>query len=93
MELTISISHTIAAVLLVPIAERIGDSLSEPHPKLLIMVSPCQCNWKKANQVGHRIDLFGWYGTSRLRFPKYDCVCDLVFFRMKELIVQYYTGE
>ena len=34
-----SISHTIAAVLLVPIAERIGDSLSEPHPKLLIMVS------------------------------------------------------
>lgn len=34
-----SISHTIAAVLLVPIAERIGDSMSEPHPRLLIMVS------------------------------------------------------
>lgn len=32
------ISHTIAAVLLVPIAARIGDSLEDPHPRLLIMV-------------------------------------------------------
>lgn len=39
-ELTIcSISHTIAAVLLVPIATRIGESLEDPHPRLLIMVS------------------------------------------------------
>lgn len=33
------ISHTIAAVLLVPIASQVGDSLSTPHPKLLIMVT------------------------------------------------------
>jgi phosphate transporter len=34
------ISHTIAAVLLVPIASRIGESLEDPHPRLLIMVRP-----------------------------------------------------
>ncbi|KAE8218048.1 hypothetical protein CF319_g7997 [Tilletia indica] len=33
------ISHTIAAVLLVPIAAQVGDSLSEPHPRLLIMAT------------------------------------------------------
>lgn len=33
------ISHTIAAVLLVPIASQVGDSLSTPHPKLLIMAT------------------------------------------------------
>lgn len=33
------ISHTIAAVLLVPIASQVGDSLSDPHPKLLIMAT------------------------------------------------------
>jgi phosphate transporter len=34
-----SISHTIAAVLLVPIASRIGEGMDDPHPRLLIMVS------------------------------------------------------
>ncbi|KAK4688593.1 phosphate transporter, partial [Tremellales sp. Uapishka_1] len=38
------ISHTIAAVLLVPIATRIGDSLDEPHPKLLIMATALICS-------------------------------------------------
>ncbi|KAL9936273.1 hypothetical protein V8E36_005115 [Tilletia maclaganii] len=33
------ISHTIAAVLLVPIAAQVGDSLTEPHPRLLIMAT------------------------------------------------------
>ncbi|PWN89439.1 SPX-domain-containing protein [Acaromyces ingoldii] len=33
------ISHTIAAVLLVPIAAQVGDSLAEPHPRLLIMAT------------------------------------------------------
>lgn len=33
------ISHTIAAVLLVPIASQVGDSLAQPHPKLLIMAT------------------------------------------------------
>lgn len=39
----LSISHTIAAVLLVPIATRIGESLEEPHPRLLIMVRTTPC--------------------------------------------------
>ncbi len=39
-----SISHTIAAVLLVPIAARIGDSMSEPHPRLLIMATALICS-------------------------------------------------
>ncbi|ORX38546.1 SPX domain-domain-containing protein [Kockovaella imperatae] len=38
------ISHTIAAVLLVPIATRIGDSLNEPHPRLLIMATALICS-------------------------------------------------
>jgi hypothetical protein len=33
------ISHTIAAVLLVPIAAQVGDSLAQPHPRLLIMAT------------------------------------------------------
>lgn len=32
-------SHTIAAVLLVPIAAQVGNSLSQPHPRLLIMAT------------------------------------------------------
>lgn len=32
-------SHTIAAVLLVPIAAQVGDSLAQPHPRLLIMAT------------------------------------------------------
>ncbi|WVQ99989.1 hypothetical protein IAU59_007132 [Kwoniella sp. CBS 9459] len=38
------ISHTIAAVLLVPIATRIGESLDEPHPDLLIMATALICS-------------------------------------------------
>ncbi|OCF37916.1 phosphate transporter [Kwoniella heveanensis BCC8398] len=38
------ISHTIAAVLLVPIATRIGESLDEPHPRLLIMATALICS-------------------------------------------------
>lgn len=33
------ISHTIAAVLLVPIAAQVGESLDTPHPRLLIMAA------------------------------------------------------
>ncbi|EST08630.1 SPX, N-terminal [Kalmanozyma brasiliensis GHG001] len=33
------ISHTIAAVLLVPIAAQVGESLATPHPRLLIMAT------------------------------------------------------
>lgn len=33
------ISHTIAAVLLVPIAAQVGESLENPHPRLLIMAT------------------------------------------------------
>jgi len=38
------ISHTIAAVLLVPIASQIGNSLKEPHPRLLIMTTALICS-------------------------------------------------
>lgn len=32
------VSHTIAAVLLVPVAAQIGSSMGTPHPRLLIFV-------------------------------------------------------
>ncbi|WOO83830.1 putative transporterc [Vanrija pseudolonga] len=38
------ISHTIAAVLLVPVASRIGESLADPHPRLLIMATALICS-------------------------------------------------
>ncbi|GMK53595.1 hypothetical protein CspeluHIS016_0101810 [Cutaneotrichosporon spelunceum] len=38
------ISHTIAAVLLVPIADRIGNSMDDPHPRLLIMATALICS-------------------------------------------------
>jgi hypothetical protein len=53
-----SISHTIAAVLLVPIATRIGESLNDPHPRLLIMVRLVipfdRIEWF-TNALGHRL--------------------------------------
>ncbi|GHJ86009.1 hypothetical protein NliqN6_2411 [Naganishia liquefaciens] len=38
------ISHTIAAVLLVPIAEKIGSAMEDPHPRLLIMATALICS-------------------------------------------------
>lgn len=33
------VSHTVASVLLVPVAAQIGAAMESPHPRLLIMVS------------------------------------------------------
>ncbi|CED82330.1 Na /dicarboxylate, Na /tricarboxylate and phosphate transporters [Phaffia rhodozyma] len=38
------ISHTIASILLVPIASRVGESLETPHPRLLIMATALICS-------------------------------------------------
>ncbi|EJU04721.1 Sodium/sulfate symporter [Dacryopinax primogenitus] len=38
------ISHTIASVLLVPIALEVGERLAEPHPRLLIMLTALLCS-------------------------------------------------
>ncbi|KAH8923124.1 SPX-domain-containing protein [Atractiella rhizophila] len=38
------ISHTIAAVLVVPLAAEIGSSLQQPHPRLLIMATALVCS-------------------------------------------------
>ncbi|KZT57927.1 Sodium/sulfate symporter [Calocera cornea HHB12733] len=38
------ISHTIASVLLVPIAAEVGGRLTDPHPRLLIMLTALLCS-------------------------------------------------
>jgi phosphate transporter len=38
------VSHSIAAVLIAPIAARIGDALDPPHPRLLIMATALICS-------------------------------------------------
>ncbi|GAA6023180.1 hypothetical protein JCM8202_001015 [Rhodotorula sphaerocarpa] len=38
------ISHTIAAVLVVPIASTIGDAMDSPHPRLLILATAMICS-------------------------------------------------
>ncbi|KZO91147.1 Sodium/sulfate symporter [Calocera viscosa TUFC12733] len=38
------ISHTIASVLLVPIAAEVGERLADPHPRLLIMLTALLCS-------------------------------------------------
>ena len=38
------ISHTIASVLLVPIAEEVGKNLPDPHPRLLIFITGLVCS-------------------------------------------------
>lgn len=38
------ISHTISAVLIVPIAERIGSAMDTPHPRLLIFATALLCS-------------------------------------------------
>lgn len=65
------ISHTVASVLLVPIAKQIGDQLSgQPHPRLLIFLTGLICstgmampvsgfpNQTAANQVNELGDLY-----------------------------------
>lgn len=82
LKLRDSISHTIAAVLLVPIAEKIGSAMEEPHPRLLIMVS-----WENAKSwnftdsafEGYRLDLFCRNGSPRQWLPKYDSVSMIQF--------------
>ena len=38
------ISHTIAAVLLVPIALEVGSNMADPHPRLLIFITGLICS-------------------------------------------------
>lgn len=38
------VSHSIASVLVAPIAARIGDALDPPHPRLLIMATALICS-------------------------------------------------
>lgn len=38
------ISHTVASVLLVPIAAQIGGALETPHPRLLILATALVCS-------------------------------------------------
>ena len=33
------VSHTVASVLLVPVAAQLGAAMEDPHPNLLVMVS------------------------------------------------------
>jgi phosphate transporter len=38
------VSHTVAALIIVPLVAEIGNNLPEPHPRLLIMVSALLCS-------------------------------------------------
>lgn len=38
------ISHTVAALIIIPIVEEIGSALPEPHPRLLVMASALLCS-------------------------------------------------
>jgi phosphate transporter len=38
------ISHTIASVLLVPIAKEVGENLPDPHARLLIFITALVCS-------------------------------------------------
>ena len=38
------ISHTVAALIIIPLVSEIGNDLPEPHPRLLIMASVLLCS-------------------------------------------------
>ena len=38
------ISHTVAALIVLPLVQQVGNSMSEPHPNLLVMVSALLCS-------------------------------------------------
>ena len=38
------ISHTVAALILLPLVSRVGDSMEEPHPNLLVMAGVLMCS-------------------------------------------------
>lgn len=38
------VSHTVAALIIIPLVKEIGDSLSDPHPNLLVMSSALLCS-------------------------------------------------
>ncbi len=38
------ISHTVAALILLPLVARVGDDMDEPHPRLLVMAGVLMCS-------------------------------------------------
>jgi phosphate transporter len=38
------ISHTVAALIMLPLVQQVGDSMAEPHPRLLVMASALICS-------------------------------------------------
>lgn len=38
------VSHTVAALIIVPLAAEIGNALPEPHPRILIMITALMCS-------------------------------------------------
>jgi len=38
------ISHTVAALIVIPLVQQVGQAMEEPHPKLLVMISVLMCS-------------------------------------------------
>jgi len=62
------VSHTVAAVLIVPIAAEVGGALEVPHPRLLIMVRRLRMECV-ADRTGHRARLLRGVRLACLRLP------------------------
>jgi di/tricarboxylate transporter len=41
---TTFISHTVGAMVILPIVQKVGDAMPSPHPKLLVMAAALMCS-------------------------------------------------
>lgn len=80
------ISHTIASVLLVPIAAEVGSNLAEPHPRLLIFITALVCSTGMGMPVSGfpnqtaatQEDDFGRLYLSNIDFLKYGVPASII---------------
>jgi phosphate transporter len=71
------ISHTVAALIVLPIVAEVGSQLADPQPRMLVMVSftyeICIINIILIHNLGYRFCLLCCHGSSRLWLPQYEC--------------------
>jgi phosphate transporter len=71
------ISHTVAALIILPIVAQVGAGMDEPHPRLLVMVSlflPFLFMFQLMLiiRAGLRVDVLGGDGAAHFGFPEHD---------------------
>jgi phosphate transporter len=75
------ISHTVAALIFLPLVQQIGQSMPQPHPNLLVMASVLMCSGAMGLPTSGKLLLSDPVSKTNAnkfnhRIPKHDCYHD-----------------